>query len=162
MRMLSCQRVTRSSKSLGCRVCAGKGSSLEQLAYRILDQHKAIEAYAVEAYAVAGTLEHEGAQLNVNRHSWDVVTLQPPNLLLEVQGQQHSTKLLTKAKCRDSSLISRSSRDRALAAAAADAGFHVLWLTPGKERGRKARWTRAIQVVLQHMQAQDTPKLYHH
>lgn len=154
--------MTRNSRSLSCRVCAGQGSSLEQLAYKILDQSTAVGAFAVEAYAVSGQVQHEGQLLQVNRHAWDVVLLQPAGLLIEVQGEQHSSKLMTKRNCQDSSLSSRISRDHALAAAALEAEFCVLWLSPGKERNRKARWTRAIKLALQHLQEKKQCKLFKH
>lgn len=150
-RYLSCQRTARCNRSLACRICQGKGSSLEKLLYSILNKSAAVHAYAVEAYAVQGQNQHEGENVQLNRHPWDAALLQPAQLLIEVQGEQHSTKLLTKAGCTDISLSSRSSRDEALRAGAVQQGFYVLWLLPGEERGRHQRssWTRAIHAMLQ-------------
>lgn len=159
-RLLSCQRIKRTSEALLCRVCRKQGSSLEKLLYLILNQLACIYAFAVEAYAVSGEIQHEGETVNLGRHSWDVLTIDPAKLLIEVQGQQHSTKLMTKRNCRDSSLSSRASRDRALAKAAVEAGFYVLWLDAGEERGRKARWTAAIKQVLSDMADKKPPQLY--
>lgn len=160
MRMLSCQRVTRCSYSLDCRICKGHGSKLEKLVYAILDQMPAVKAFAVEAYAVSAEIQHEGETLHVNRHSWDVMMLEPAKLLIEVQGEQHSSKLMTKPDCKDTSLDSRINRDHALATAAVNAGYHVLWLTPDQERNRRARWLKAIKLVLQQMAVNTPPRLH--
>lgn len=130
------------------------------MVYVILNQMNAVTAFAVEAYAVAGQIQHDGKTVQVNRHSWDVITLEPANLLIEVQGDQHSSKLMTKPNCTDTDLNSRISRDHALAAAAVGAGYHVLWLSPGNERYRKSRWTRAIKLVLQQIEDHAPPRLH--
>lgn len=85
-RLLSCARVTRNSQSLHCRICAAKGSSFEKLAYRILGQMASVKAFAVEAFAVSGQIQHEGDVLHVNRHAWDIITLRPANLLIECKA----------------------------------------------------------------------------
>jgi hypothetical protein len=160
VRILSCQRVTRTSSALECRVCCGKGSKHEQLAYKVLNQLECVHAFAVEAYAVAAQVQHEGGVLNVNRHSWDVAVLQPAPLVIEVQGEQHSSKVMTKPNSTDSSLSSRCSRDDALAAAAVEAGYSVVWLVLGSERGRAARWSKTVSQALQDLEAKRAFKLY--
>ena len=151
--------IARSSRSLACRICEGQGSSYEKQLYRLLGGLDAVRAFAAEAYAVAGEYQQEGLSVNLNRHSWDILTLEPANLLIEVQGEQHSDKLMTKPNCADDTLQERSSRDAALRAGAVQQGFYVLWLLPGDERGRTRRWKAAILKIINSMKDKVPP--YH-
>lgn len=152
-RYLACQQVSRSSKSLACRVCQKTGSSYEKIVYNILDKLAAVRAYAVEAYAVQGQHQHADELVNLNRHAYDVLTLQPANMLIEVQGEQHSTKLMRKTKGTDGTLQQRSNKDTALRDGAVEQGCYVLWLIPGNARGRTSRWRSAIQGMLSSIEA---------
>jgi len=125
---MSCHAVSNGSRALNCRVCADKGSSYEKALYNILDQLACVEHYAVEAYAISGQYQHEGKLLNVSKHAWDVVLPPPLNIVLEVQGEQHVSKLDTRRNSNDQTLAGRASRDHGLAGSAQQAGFQVVWL----------------------------------
>lgn len=160
VRYLSCQRVQVSNAALNCRVCMGKGSQHECMAYSILNQLQCISKFAVEAYAVTGQFMHNGKHVQVSRHAWDVVTAPPLKLLIEVQGEQHTQKHDTRTNNADADLVDRMNRDHALAAAAVDAGFYVVWLVPGSERGRQQRWRNLIQQAVADQLQNKPPKLY--
>lgn len=160
VRYLSCKRVQISRQSLHCKVCCGLGSSHEQLAYAVFDQNKKINRYAVEAYALKGDFEHDGTVVNLNRHAFDIVTAPPLRIIAEVQGEQHITKLNTKANSNDDSLASRACRDDALAAAAVAQGWSVLWLQLGEQRGRKRRWTALLSQAVKDAADGKAPRLY--
>lgn len=163
VRYLACQQVTRTSAALHCRVCEGKGSSYEQEAYKACNQLKCIKAWAVEAYALHGQIEHQGEVLDLGRHSWDIMVVKPAGVLIEVQGEQHISKLNTQPKSHDTSLDLRASRDYVLAAAAQHAGFNVVWLCPGnpsQQRGRQRRWRAAIMRAVDDKVNGKAPKLY--
>ena len=80
--------------------------------------------------------------------------LQPGRVLVEVQGEQHSTKLNTQANNPDASLADRVSRDHALAAAAKAAGYSVVWLNVGAAHtqvNRRQQWRKTIEGAVQYM-----------
>lgn len=163
MRFLACQQVTRTDAALHCRVCEGKGSNYEQQAYKACSQLNCIEAWAVEAYALQGKVQHEGEVLNLGRHSWDIMLLNPAGVLIEVQGEQHISKHNTQPNSNDTTLEHRASKDYALAAAAQDAGFSVVWLLPGtpeQQRGRLQRWCAIIKQAVDDKINGEVPKLY--
>lgn len=140
--------VSRDLKSLRCRVCNKGGSSYEQEAYRLLDSMPEVTEYAAEVHALQGTLEFEGEQLQLGNHRWDILVLQPARVLLAVQGEQHDEKLDTRQNSISADLDSSIARDQALAAAAREGGFQVVWLIPRDYRGRRARWRAALEQAL--------------
>jgi hypothetical protein len=141
-------------------VCAGTGSSHERLAYDILDKLDCIQHYAVEAYAVIGCHQHAGKEVNVSKHAWDVLLAPPYKILLEVQGEQHVSKLDTRSNSCDDSLRDRACRDHVLASAARHAGFSVVWLTLGRDKGQQHRWKQVLLKAMQDADANRPPQLY--
>lgn len=85
--------------------------------------------------------------------------LQPPNLLIEVQGEQHTSKADCRQHNQGDTVGTRQHKDHVLADAAIAAGFSVLWLYPGDECGRHSRWAAALQMALEHVTANQAPKL---
>lgn len=152
--------MSSSSSALHCKVCSGKGSSYEKEAYAILDEIKCINHFAVEAYAVGGQVSHAGQQLHLNKHAWDVLLAPPYKVLIEIQGEQHFSKLDTRTNSHDSSLADRANKDCALAAAAQEAGFTVVWLVAADDKARRNRWKQAITRALQNVEAGGPPNLY--
>lgn len=160
VRYMSCHAVSNSNRALNCRVCADKGSSYEKALYNILDQLACVEHYAVEAYAISGQYQHEGKLLNVSKHAWDVVLPPPLNIVLEVQGEQHVSKLDTRRNSNDQTLADRASRDHGLAAAAQQAGFQVVWLQAADEATRRRSWRQVIKQAVHDAEAGRPPRLY--
>lgn len=155
MRYLQCQQVTRTDAALPCRVCKRRGSRYEREAYAACDASTLITAWAVEAHAVNLTVEHEGVDVYAGRHRYDIVVLEPGKGLVEVQGEQHSSKLNTQAKNADASLADRVSRDKALAAAAKAAGYSVVWLNveaAHTQTHRRQQWRETIERAVRYMQ----------
>lgn len=154
------------SAAFRCRVCAGKGSSHEQLAYACLDAEALIEHYAVETYSLTSRERVtlcDGTALCIGDHRWDAMTLSPPNLLIEVHGEQHSTKLDTRARNPQASLAAKRDADSKLAAAAAAAGFSILWLHADagmSEAALRARWAAKLQEAAAHVRGGGAPALF--
>lgn len=88
------------------------------------------------------------------------MTLDPPGLLVEVQGEGHTHKADCREHNQDNTLAVRSEKDEALAHAAMALGWSVLWLYPRAEYGRSARWTAALEEAVAHVAAQKPPKTF--
>lgn len=159
-RVLSCDRTTRVQGRIRCKVCSKRGSTHEQECYNVLDKMPAIQAYAVEAHALKGTLQFDGRALSLGQHRWDVMVLNPARVLVEVQGEQHTAKHDMRGNHPYASLQEHSLRDQALADAAMKAGFTVVWLHPGDIVGRSKRWQRVLQKAADHARANKAPKLF--
>jgi hypothetical protein len=102
--------------------------------------------------------------LDVGRHRWDLMLLQPARVLLAVQGEQHHSKLDTRRNSRsrteEADLADSLARDYALAAAARRQHFQVVWLLPGRRAGRTARWRKAIERAIAAAAAKEEPQLH--
>lgn len=161
MRVMSVQQVTRTDAALPCRICEGKGSSYELEAYAACDDSTVITAYAAEAYAVQETVGFEGGELYAGRHSYDIIVLEPGKVIVEVQGEQHSSKLNTQANSADASLANRVSRDNALREAAKAAGFSVVWLNveaAHTQTDRRQQWRKTIEDAVLYMADKGTAR----
>jgi hypothetical protein len=163
-RLLQCQSVTRSSNATACHVHAGKGSAHEQEFYEVADREPLLTLYAVEAAAISKNIQlsipGSRAKLHLNKKRWDLVSLTPPNLLVEVQGEYHTNKQDTRKNNRGDTVEDRQTKDSRLACAAVKEGYSVLWLFPGDKCGRSARWAEALRQALQHVQANRKAKLF--
>lgn len=170
-RMFVSVRVGNTHPECVCHVCHALNteegsSSYERLVYRLCDAEELIEAYAVEACAVSepgGVEVCDGSFAYVSQKKWDVMILTPANLLVEVQGQGHSTKLVTKPNNSDSNMAARWHRDHLYAEAAIREGFTVLWLevesadTP--ERVLAKAWAAELKHAVAYVQGKHPPKL---
>lgn len=148
---------------MSCRVCRqlkNRGSSHEQVAYRVFDSCKYIQEYAVEAYALQGQYMCNGQTKELGRHAWDIITAPPLKILAEVQGEQHVSKKNTQEHNNEEELADRAAKDKALAAAAVDQGYSVLWLQCTPKYGRKKRWAELLQQAIQDALSGVQPKLY--
>ena len=161
------QQASRGGGVFACRVCARKGSGPEQAMHKLLEAEQQVELFAVEACALSSPRLLEtaaGGTLHVGRKRWDAVLLAPANLLIEVQGEQHHSKLCTRAHNLDADLADRLDKDQRLAAAAQAAGFSVLWLCVGEahetRRARAARWAASLRQAVMHVQAHKPPTLF--
>jgi hypothetical protein len=159
--------VNHSSGARHCRVCAGQGSTYEQLLYALCDTEECIKLYAVEAFSVYDKAELQvcdGTTTHVHRKRWDVMTLDPPNLLIEVQGEGHGKKLVTKANNPDSSMAARVHKNRLYAQAAQRMGYSVLWLCVGdahkSERALAKQWGAALKHAVAHVGGNMPPQLF--
>lgn len=151
------------ARTLRCRVCQQQGSTYEKELYRILDRHRCVKAYAVEAHAVQGQVKYEGVVVVLGRQRWDVVLLQPPGVLIAVQGEQHHSKPDTRRNSRSrckAALNDTITRDHVVAAGATQQCFQVVWLVPGKTAGRTRRWTAVINQAIDDAAAGRKGKLH--
>jgi len=170
-RMFVSVRVANKRPTCVCHVCTvlstNEGSSsYERLVYRLCEAEDLIETYAVEACAVSESGELEvcdGTTACVSKKRWDVMVLGPASLLIEIQGEGHSTKLVTKHNCSDSSMAARRHRDELYAEAAIRAGFSVLWLeVPGvktTERALSKAWRAQLKNAVAYVTGNNPPKL---
>lgn len=153
----------KGQRALRCRICAQHGSSYEKEVYRLLSKKKAVTAFAAEAHAVQGRVRCQGGWVDVGRHRWDLMLLQPAYVLIAVQGEQHHSKLDTRRNSRsrtEAELADSMARDYALAKAAVTQQFQVVWLLPGRERGRSTRWEKAIERAIAAATAKEEPQLH--
>lgn len=165
--LVGVQQVMRAgSAAFACRVCEGKGSAHERVLYECLAKEPLIGCFAVEAHATISKqqlLIRDSSALRPNLHRWDVVTLVPPNLLIEVHGEQHTSKHDTRSRSRDSSLSARVEKDEKLAAAARADGFSVLWLYVDRgasECHRAHQWAKQLRAAAAHVHAGHPPRLF--
>jgi hypothetical protein len=164
-------RVANKKPACVCHVCNVLGtdqrsSSYEKLVYRLCDAEKSIKTYAVEACAVSEPGEREvcdGTFARVSKKPWDVMVLEPANLLIEIQGEGHSTKLVTEQNASDTSMAARRHRDELYAEAAVRAGFSVLWLeVPGVKTSMRAMskaWAAQLKKAVAYVKGSNPPKL---
>lgn len=164
-RVMQCQSATRSDDALQCHIHAGKGSAAAKEFYAIADKEPLLLLYAVEVAAIPKKIQlsipGSRHKLHLNKKPWDFVSLKPPNLLVEVQGEGHTHKQDNRLRNNGDTLEVRQSKDSRLAKAAMKEGFTVLWLYPGDKHGRRARWSEALRRALQHVRADNKPKLFH-
>lgn len=165
--LVGVQQVMRAGgAAFACRVCSGKGSAHERVLYECLAKEPLIGCFAVEAHATISNqqlLMRDGSVLQPSLHRWDAVTLVPPNLLIEVHGEQHTSKLDMRSHNRDSSLCARAEKDHKLAAAARTDGFSVLWLHVdggASERARAQQWAEQLRAAAVHVHAGHPPRLF--
>jgi hypothetical protein len=124
--------------ALQCHVCESRtkpgSSSWEKELYTLCDQEALITEYSAEACSlpVPKVVEVlEGEVIHVHLKRWDVTVpavTAPHGLLIEMQGQGHSTRLMSKAKGSDSNMAARQPKDAALRDEALAQGWSVLWL----------------------------------
>lgn len=159
--------MSRNPNTFGCHVCEGKGSSFEQLSYSVLNEEPLVKLFAVESAAISKKIKLAIADspdnINLNRHRWDVVTLDPPSLLIEVQGEGHTCREDGRCNNGGDTLAIRQAKDEALAAAAIAEGFSVLWLFPRDRQNMqvtKALWATGLKQALSHVMANNPPQLF--
>jgi hypothetical protein len=163
----ACDTISRQLGTLACRICknevSSKPSELEEELYNILNQHRGIRAFAVEAHAVQGTEQWEGGELKLGRQRWDVLLVQPASVLIAVQGDQHHSKLDSRANSSsqtEADLAATTAKDKALADAAVQQGYQVVWLLPDQATGRTRRWRAAINQALEQAKQGGQGKLH--
>jgi len=148
-------------------VCVGKGSSWERVLYELCDAEPLIELYAVEAHSLnkpAQPVERDGVRVWPESKRWDVALAVPAGLLIEMQGQGHSTRLLTKAKNTYSSMADRQLKDWLYAQEAIRQGWSVLWLWVDKgvssTQTQAALWSQQLTRAVAHVKGGGTPQLF--
>lgn len=164
---MSVRAANSSSTELSCHVCDGKGSEPEQALYAVADAEELIELYAVEACSIvkAGCVEVcDTIQVYPSRKRWDLTVVTPHGLLVEVMGQGHRSRLVTKLNNTDDSISTRQRKDFAYADAAIKQGWSVLWLwvendDPSCRRIAK-KWAAQLREALMYVVDQGKPRLF--
>lgn len=131
--------------------------------YNICDASKAISAWAAEVHAVQGTICVQGVGHNLGKKAWDVLTIDPPGILIEVQGEQHSSKPNTMPNNIHSSLDFVAGFDAQCAQAAVGAGYTVVWLQLREgesDTHRRLRWKALIEKAIQQRQGNSQASFY--
>jgi hypothetical protein len=148
-------------------VCSSDGSKWELLLYDLLDKEQLIELYAVEAFSLAKPthpLTQNGVLVHPEKKRWDVTVVVPGGLLIEMHGEGHSSRLLTKANNIDCSLAERHLRDWLYARAAMEQGWSVLWLWVNEDvacdSAEQSVWAQQLQQAVVHVQAKGLPQLF--
>lgn len=164
---LGVRTANHNEKALRCAVCGGKGSSWERVLYELCDAEPLIELYAVEAHSLnkpAKPVEHGGVRVYPEAKRWDVTLAVPRGLLIEMQGQDHGSRLLTKANNTDSSLADRQAKDWLYAQEALRQGWSVLWLWVDEvisdHRTQAARWAQQLTRAVAHVKGGGSAQLF--
>jgi hypothetical protein len=101
--------------------------------------------------------------MDLGRQRWDVLLVQPAGVLIAVQGDQHHSKTDSRANSSsqtEADLAATMAKDQALADAAVQQGFQVIWLLPGQAAGRSRRWRAAINAALEQVKLGAEGKLH--
>jgi hypothetical protein len=152
--------------ALKCHVCSRHGSSWEKVLYDLCDAEQLIELYAVEAHSLdkpQHAVESEGVIVFPEKKRWDVAVAVPGKLLIEMQGQGHSSRLVTEAKNTDSSLAERRLKDWLYAQEALRQGWSVLWLWVDEDissnEALAALWAKQLHRAVAHVKNRGAPQL---
>ena len=164
---LGVRTANHNGTALDCPVCAGKGSSWERVLYELCDAEQLIELYAVEAHSLnkpAQVVERDGVRVWPEAKRWDVTVAMPGGLLIEMQGQGHSSRLLTKANNTDSSLAERHAKDWLYAQEALRQGWSVLWLwvdeAVSSREIQAARWAQQLKRAVAHVKGGGAAQMF--
>lgn len=166
-RYVSVRVANTSSEARSCHVCSGKGSKPERVLYAVADAEELVKQYAVEACSLSnqGVVKVcDSTIIHPSRKRWDLSTVTPHGLLVEVMGEGHSSRLVTKANNTDDSISERKRKDHAYAQAAVDQGWSVLWLwvqrrDPTFKRTAK-KWAAQLREALKYVIAEGKPMLF--
>ena len=166
-RYVSVRVANTSSEARSCHVCSGKGSKPERVLYAVADAEDLVEQYAVEACSLSnqGVVKVcDNIVIHPSRKRWDLSTVTPHGLLVEVMGEGHSSRLVTKANNTDDSISERQRKDYAYAQAAVEQGWSVLWLwvqerDPSFRRTAK-KWAAQLRAALEYVTAEGKPMLF--
>jgi len=164
---VSVRAANTSSSALACRVSGGRGSKPERVLYAVADAEVLVEQYAVEACSLSkrGAVRVcEGIEIHPSRKRWDLTVVTPAGLLVEVMGQGHSSRLVTKPNNTDDSISTRQRRDYAYAQAAVEQGWSVLWVwveegDPNFRRSAK-KWAAKLREAVKYVTAGGKPMLF--
>lgn len=164
---MSVRSANTSSTALVCHVCAKKGSDPERVLYALADREELLQQYAVECCSLTRMEQvNLGDRVVVHPHRkrWDLATVLPHGLLVEVMGQGHSSRLVSKPNSTEDSMLVRQLKDSAYAQAAIEQGFSVLWLWVNEldpsPRHRADKWAAQLSEALEHVLAEGAPKLF--
>ena len=164
---LGVRTANHNEEALKCRVCAAHGSSWERMLYDLCAAEQLIELYAVEAHSLhkpEHDVECDGVTVCPASKRWDVTVALPRGLLIEMQGQGHSTRLVTKANSTEGSLAERKQKDWLYAEEAMRQGWSVLWLwvdeTVTSRDAQAAMWAQQLQRAMAHVNARRAPQLF--
>ena len=153
--------------ALDCRVCSGGGSKWECMLYELLDDEELIQLYAVEAHSLAKPKEpvmQEGVVVHPDKKRWDVTVVVPGGLLIEMHGEGHSSRLVSKANNTDYNLAERQLKDWLYVVTAMEQGWSVLWLWVNEnitsDSTQVSLWAQQLKKAVTHVQAQGLPQLF--
>lgn len=156
-----------SDTALACRVCNQQGSEHERMLYKLLDEEKQVVRFAVESMILVGKDRvwlDDVTVISPHLKRWDVTILQPHGLLVEVQGEGHSSKPVQKRNNTDETISSRQLRDMGYAQAALREKWSVLWLWVEegctKPHIQASKWKAQFRQALAHVMAGGEPKLF--
>lgn len=144
-----------------CIMCSKPKSELAKQAYALCLSNSHMQRFAAEACVAHDQPPVEMSNkelLLVAQIPYDIVSLQPPMLVIEVMGSQHSGNVMQHANSHESHGQSSSEVDKLKAESAMKAGYTVLWLMAGEEPSRDRRWRRALNNAIQHVNAGHSPK----
>lgn len=137
-------------------MCSRPPSQLAALAYDLCLSSGLMHSFAAEAcvaYNQPAARMSDGRLLQISSLPYDIVSLDPAGLVIEVQGQQHTGKEMSYTNSNESQGISSAELDQIKQQAACRSGYTTLWLLAGDECSRPGRWRKAIRKALLHVRA---------
>jgi len=159
--LLAVDTVNRYSSTQGytrpCVMCSKPPSELAALAYKLCLCSGVMHSFAAEAcvaYDQPAVRLSDGRLLHVGSLPYDIVSLHPAGLVIEVQGEQHTGKDMAYSNSNEIQGISSAELDRIKQQAACRSGYTTLWLMAGEECNREARWRKALRRALLHVRAE--------
>lgn len=163
--LLAVDTVNRYSSDNGyirpCIMCSQPKSRLAGAAYKLCLRNVQMHKFAAEACIAQGqsaVVLSNGDTFHVSSTPYDIVCLDPPGLVIEVMGHQHDDQPMAYANSHESHGVSSTEVDQEKLTAAVRAGYSMLWLNAGNERGRTARWREALDSALEHVKAGLAPQ----
>lgn len=158
--LLAVDTVNRYSTSEGytrpCTMCSKPPSELAALAYELCLSSGLMQSFAAEAcvaYDQPAVQLSDGRLLQVSSLPYDIVSLDPAGLVIEVQGEQHTGKDMAYTNTNENHGISSAELDQIKQQAACRSGYTTLWLVAGDQRNRANRWHKAMTKALLHVKA---------
>ena len=135
--------------------------------YDLLDKEDLIELYAVEAFSLSkpvGAVTQGGVVVHPEKKRWDATVVVPGGLLIEMQGEGHSSRLVTKANNTDNSLAERHLKEWLYVQVALEQQWSVLWLWVNEDISSDSMqasvWAQQLHKVVLHVQAKGLPQLF--
>ena len=152
---------------MACRVCGGRGSKPERVLYAVADAEVLVEQYAVEACSLAKPADPvmcDNVRVHPEKKRWDATIVAPSGLLIEMQGESHSSRLVSKANNTDSTMAERQLKDWLYAQEALRQGWSVLWLWVDEcissPRAQAALWAKQLHRAVAHVKGGGAPQLF--
>lgn len=135
--------------------------------YDILDEEECVKRFSLESKSLVVRERvrlSDGSIIHPSKKPWDATIIDPPGLLIEMQGEGHSSNLVNMRNAVELSIAEKQERDLAYANVAIRAGWSVLWLWVDRSVGgpdmHRDRWVAQIREAVAYVVGNGVPKLF--